>query len=179
MKLTMAENIRAFRKERKMTQEQLATVLGVTTGAVYKWESGLSVPELDLIVRMADFFDTSVDALLGYRMQDNRIESIIHRLYDFMETLDPAALSEAEKALARYPYSFQIIYHCASVYLSFGCSTHNPQQLRRALELLEQSRILFPQSLLIVVKGEKTVKITGTFSSFVFSRSSLSMYSSR
>ena len=61
MKLTLSENIRSFRKERKMTQEQLATVLGVTVGAVYKWESGLSVPELDLIVEMADFFDTSVD----------------------------------------------------------------------------------------------------------------------
>ncbi len=44
MKLTLSENIRSFRKERKMTQEQLATVLGVTVGAVYKWESGLSVP---------------------------------------------------------------------------------------------------------------------------------------
>ena len=65
MKLTLAENIRSFRKERKMTQEALATVLGVTVGAVYKWEAGLSVPELDLIVRIADFFDTSVDALLG------------------------------------------------------------------------------------------------------------------
>ena len=67
MKLTLSENIRSFRKERKMTQEQLATVLGVTVGAVYKWESGLSVPELDLIVEMADFFDTSVDVLLGYQ----------------------------------------------------------------------------------------------------------------
>ena len=146
MKLTLAENIRTFRRERKMTQEQLATVLGVTVGAVYKWESGLSVPELDLIVRMADFFDTSVDVLLGHRMLDNRIESTISRLYSFLETLDPAALTEAEKALAKYPHSFEIVYTCASVYLSFGCSAHNPQQLRRALELLEQSRLLFPQN---------------------------------
>ena len=55
MNMMLAENIRKFRKERSLTQEQLAEVLGVTTGAVYKWEAGLSVPELDLIVEMADF----------------------------------------------------------------------------------------------------------------------------
>ena len=37
METKLAENIRAFRKERSLTQEQLAEVLGVTTGAVYKW----------------------------------------------------------------------------------------------------------------------------------------------
>ena len=56
MDLTLSDNIRSLRKQRKMTQEQLAEVLGVTTGAVYKWESGLSIPELEIIVSMADFF---------------------------------------------------------------------------------------------------------------------------
>ena len=50
-----------------LTQEQLAEVLGVSVGAVYKWESRSSLPELRLIMEMADFFDVSVDALLGYR----------------------------------------------------------------------------------------------------------------
>ena len=53
MVITLAENIRKCRKERALTQEQLAEVLGVTTGAVYKWEAKLSLPELELIVRMA------------------------------------------------------------------------------------------------------------------------------
>lgn len=66
MKMMLAENIRTFRKERSLTQEQLAEALGVTTGAVYKWEAKLSIPELDLIVEMANFFGTSVDTLLGY-----------------------------------------------------------------------------------------------------------------
>ena len=42
MNLTLAENIRTFRKERNLTQERLAEALGVTVGAVYKWESGVS-----------------------------------------------------------------------------------------------------------------------------------------
>ena len=46
MEMMLAENIRRFRKERGLTQEQLSEVLGVTAGAVYKWEARLSLPEL-------------------------------------------------------------------------------------------------------------------------------------
>lgn len=69
MKINISENIRKFRKERGLTQEQLAEVLGVTVGAVSKWELGSSVPDVELIVDMAEFFDTSVDVLLGYEWQ--------------------------------------------------------------------------------------------------------------
>ena len=51
MTITLSENIRTFRKARGLTQEQLAEVLGVTVGAVYKWESGLSQPELRSLQR--------------------------------------------------------------------------------------------------------------------------------
>ena len=66
MKLTLAENIRAFRKERRLTQEQFAEAMGVTVGSVYKWETGQSIPELTMLVEIADFFDISMDVLLGY-----------------------------------------------------------------------------------------------------------------
>ena len=45
MKNDLAANIRALRKEKGLTQEQLAEVFRVTIGAVHKWEAGLSVPE--------------------------------------------------------------------------------------------------------------------------------------
>lgn len=146
MKLTLAENIRLFRKQRKLTQEKLAEALGVTVGAVYKWESGQSTPELDLIVALADFFDTSVDALLGYQMKDNRLEPMLDRIAHDCRSLDPAALAEAEKALARYPHSFRAVYACAMVYLAFGAGGHDRELLRRAQELLEQSLVLLPQN---------------------------------
>ena len=44
MNMKLSENIRTFRKERSLTQEGLAEALGVTAGAVYKWEAGLSTP---------------------------------------------------------------------------------------------------------------------------------------
>lgn len=47
MEMMLAENIRMYRKKKRLTQEQLAADLGVTSGAVYKWEAKLSVPELN------------------------------------------------------------------------------------------------------------------------------------
>ena len=83
MDIMLAENIRRLRKERSLTQEQLAEVLGVTTGAVYKWEARLSMPELNLIMELADFFDTSVDVLLGYEMSadETALMDGSHELY--------------------------------------------------------------------------------------------------
>ncbi len=146
MELTLSENIRSLRKQRHLTQEQLAEVLGVTAGAVYKWESGLSVPELDLIVEMADFFDISVDTLLGYRMKDNREEAVLDRLKGFFSSHDPQALTEAEKALKKYPHSFKVVYISAKVYTIIGSSTKDRAKLHRALDLLETSRGLLRQN---------------------------------
>ena len=146
MELLLSENIRMFRKERKLTQEQLAEVLSVTTGAVYKWEAGMSVPELNLIVEMADFFDTSVDVLLGYQMKDNRLDMIVQRLSEYLRRGDTEAISEAEKALKKYPNSFEIVHASAIVYQVFGTERHDREKLRRALELLEQSVLLISQN---------------------------------
>lgn len=146
MRLTISKNIRAFRKQRGLTQEQLAEVLGVTTGAVYKWESGLSFPELPMIVELADFFDTSVDALLGYEMKDNRLEATVTRLREYRRSKDRDGLAEAEKALKKYPHSFQIVTESAALYRAFGIEAGDKKLLRRALELLEQSRLLLSQN---------------------------------
>ena len=146
MKLTLAENIRTLRKQKKLTQEKLAEALGVTVGAVYKWESGLSQPELGMLVELADFFDTSVDVLIGYKMKDNRLESTMERLGKYAQTLDPSLIQEAEKALAKYPHSFNIVYSCAMVYLVFGGNKKDKSYLRRAEELLEQSIVLSSQN---------------------------------
>ena len=146
MKMTLAENIRRLRRERSLTQEQLAEALGVTGGAVYKWEAKLSIPELELIVEMADFFDTSVDVLLGYEMKDNRLEATVKRLQEYRREKDRDGLAEAEKALKKYPHSFQIVSASASLYSAFGIDSGDKDLFLRALELLEQSRLLLGQN---------------------------------
>ena len=146
MKLMLAENIRSYRKQRKMTQEQLAEVLGVTVGAVYKWESGQCLPELKLIMEMADFFDISVDVLLGYEMKDNRLKATTERLTGCIRNEDPEGLAEAEKALRKYPHSFDVVYLSAILFMILGSKNHDEKQLDRASELLEEALVLLPQN---------------------------------
>lgn len=146
MEIKLAENIRSFRKQRSMTQEQLAEVLGVTVGAVYKWEARLSSPELSLIMEMADFFDTSVDVLLGYEMKDNRLQTTVERLKRYRRDKNRAGLSEAEKALKKYPHTFDIVHESAALYRVFGMELHKKAMLQRALELLKESRVLQSQN---------------------------------
>ena len=146
MILSLADNIRTFRKQRSLTQEQLAEVLGVTVGAVYKWEAGLSMPEVSLIIELADFFDSSVDTLLGYEMKDNRQTVTAKRLSDYLHNKDHNGLLEAEKALKKYPHSFEIVYKSAILYHVFGLEKHDKNKLHRSIELMEKSRLLLTQN---------------------------------
>ena len=146
MKVMLAENIRSCRKQRKMTQEQLAEVLGVTVGAVHKWESGQSLPELRLIMEMADFFELSVDVLLGYEMKDHRLKATVERLTAMINAEDGEGPAEAEKALRRFPHSFDVVYLSAVLYMLIGGKAHDEKQLDRAAELLEESLVLLPQN---------------------------------
>lgn len=146
MAISLAENIRAYRKARSLTQEQLAEVLGVTVGAVYKWEAGLSVPELGTIVELADFFDVSVDALLGYEMKDNRLAATEARIWQCHREKDRGGLAEVEKALKRYPNAFGIAYAGATLYHGIGMEARDRPMLLRALALYEKARRLLPQN---------------------------------
>ena len=61
----LGENIAALRKQRGMTQQSLADALFVTRQTISKWEKNLSVPDADVLVRLADALDTTVQTLLG------------------------------------------------------------------------------------------------------------------
>ena len=119
--------------------------MGVSVGAVYKWESRSSLPELRLIMEMADFFDVSVDALLGYKMKDNQLNATADRLWQASRSRDYDALSEAEKAIRKYPHSFDVAYAAANLYYTFGAGTRKEPWLRRAIELLDNARLLVSQ----------------------------------
>ena len=146
MEMKLGGNIRDMRKARGLTQEQLAEVLGVTVGAVYKWESNQSLPGLPLIMEMADFFDTSVDALLGHEMKDNRLNAAEARIWRCHSEKDPAGVAEVEKALKKYPNAFGIAHAGACLYHGLGLEAGDRGLLRRALTLYERARQLLPQN---------------------------------
>lgn len=139
----LSENIRARRKAKGLTQEQLAEALGVTVGAVSKWESGSTLPDIALIVELAALFEASVDALLGYELHRGGVAETINEMYQlWKERQFDEAIRAAERALIRYPNSFMIVYRAACIYhMNFtpGTASRAADLFRRALELIDQN----------------------------------------
>ena len=61
----LAENLKALRKAKGLSQEELAARLHVVRQTVSKWEKGRSVPDADLLIRLAEELDATSAALLG------------------------------------------------------------------------------------------------------------------
>lgn len=147
MELSLSQNIRKFRKERELTQQQLAEIMGVTLGAVYKWESGQSIPELSLIAELADFFDTSTDVLIGYEWHSGSASKTLADLKKFRtEKQYEEGIAATTKALRNYPNHFAIIYECAQLFYEKATLEQSRcnyeialKQLDRACELMTQN----------------------------------------
>lgn len=145
--MELGNNIRNLRKQRGMTQEQLAQAMGVTVGAVYKWESEKCVPDIMIIMELADLFGVSVDVLLSYHLRENRRKELVELLKRFRrEKTGEEALAEAEKALVRYPNSFDIVNESAELYAAMGVEKRSSKQIRRAIELYEHACRLIEQN---------------------------------
>ncbi|MBO4637060.1 MAG: helix-turn-helix transcriptional regulator [Clostridiales bacterium] len=73
------ENIKRLRKSKGLSQEELAIKLNVVRQTVSKWENGLSVPDSEMLLSLADILDTNVSELLG--------ESVAEAPSDDMKTI--------------------------------------------------------------------------------------------
>ena len=92
--MTLNDTIRALRRERGMTQEQLAEAMNVSAAAVSKWENGQSVPDILVLTALADFFEVSLDALVGYTVQAHRRGDMVARIRQLVVQKIPASPAE-------------------------------------------------------------------------------------
>ncbi len=79
------DNIKSLRKSKGMSQEELADKLNVVRQTVSKWEKGLSVPDSEMLIRIADVFEVSVGELLGgqstaAKTENNEIAEQLQRI---------------------------------------------------------------------------------------------------
>ena len=147
MKPNFSENIKRLRKERSLTQEQLAEALGVTVGAVYKWENGRSVPELEMLMQLADLFQVSLDALVGFAARSGGADAFEARIHALQrEKHYDEGVIEAEKALLRYPNDFRIVYRAGQLYAAAGIERSEEKFLYRCIALLERAVLLLSQN---------------------------------
>lgn len=147
MTVHLSENIRHHRKALGLTQEQLAEAMGVTVGAVSKWESGASTPEITLIMELAEFFETSVDVLLGFERQSGTLESTVQQLHELCVQKEfHTAFRISEKSLQKYPNSFPVVYECAMLHYLFGLEKKNNDAFHRSQELFSRALELIDQN---------------------------------
>jgi len=62
----MVQNLRALRLRRGISQQQLADVIGTTQQSINKYENHSTEPDIDTLIRLADYFGTTVDELVGH-----------------------------------------------------------------------------------------------------------------
>lgn len=78
------ENIKNLRTQKGLSQDELAARLHIVRQTVSKWEQGLSVPDADMLMRLADVFEVSVGELLGEQLppaeKNSELEAIAHKL---------------------------------------------------------------------------------------------------
>lgn len=147
MQIKIAENIKALRKAKSLTQEQLAEALGVTVGAVYKWEVGMSMPEVRMLVELAEFFEISIDALLGYQQQHDSVRGCVIRIRQSTTNKDfEGAEKELEKALQKYPNYFDVVYSGAVMYQLKFTEDRDKQTIERSNELFQRAISLLYQN---------------------------------
>jgi len=69
------ENLKALRKQKGFSQEELATRLHVVRQTISKWEKNLSVPDADTLIRLAEILEVSVSELLGAKIENENTAS--------------------------------------------------------------------------------------------------------
>lgn len=72
----LKENIKSMRKSKGLSQEELAIKLNVVRQTISKWEQGLSVPDAEMLIKLAEVFDTTVTTLLGENISESKVDDL-------------------------------------------------------------------------------------------------------
>lgn len=126
--MKLSENIIYLRKKRGLTQEQLANLLMVSTTAVSKWENGNNRPDIEILPDLAEIFQVSIDALLGYEKSYKNLDKIIANIEDLLLKEQYAlALDQLRQIIKNYPNDFRVNKLLADSYYSIVFSNDSPQ----------------------------------------------------
>ena len=113
----LSENIKAVRKSKGLSQQELAVKLDVVRQTVSKWEQGLSVPDSDLLISLSEVLEIPVSTLLG----ETVVETEVDRLKAISEKLEIINLQLAQrKTTRRKIIRWLLISLCAMIAIGFA-----------------------------------------------------------
>ena len=119
--MTIGDVIKKYRKNKGMTQEEMAVRLGVTAPAVNKWERGNTLPDVALLAPIARLLGITTDELLSFKddLTDEEISQYLLKIQKDLESKDfhDIFLSVKEK-VEEYPNCEKLIWQAAVILLS-------------------------------------------------------------
>ena len=83
----LSENIKAIRKSKGLSQQELAIKLNVVRQTISKWEQGLSVPDSDLLISLSEALETPVSTLLGEAVTESDVD-VVKALSEKLEIIN-------------------------------------------------------------------------------------------
>jgi len=110
--MSIGSTIKKLRRERDMTQEQLAEYLGITANAVSQWECDKTSPDISQLPILANLFEVTTDFLLGVDVTNNQaaIDHICKEAWNLCNSGDKTgAANIIRTALTSYPNSFKMM----------------------------------------------------------------------
>lgn len=137
----LSENILRLRREKGVTQEELAKFIGVTKASVSKWETGLSMPDIMLLPQLATFFDVTIDEMLGYESQlgKEQIKTYYHRLAaDFASKPFEEVMKECERLVKKYYSCYPFLLQMCVLWLNHFMMAETPERGQEILDAIAE-----------------------------------------
>ena len=106
------ENIKAIRRSKGLSQQELAVKLNVVRQTVSKWEQGLSVPDSDLLIALSEALETPVSTLLGETVAESEADEV-KALAEKLEVIN--LQFSRRKALRRSALHWGLIAVCVGI----------------------------------------------------------------
>ena len=135
--MALAENIKALRKKKGMTQEELAENLHISAQAVSKWETGQSCPDVEMLPKLAIIFDTSLDNLFDFdhRKIEEEVDALVKESVPMRK--EPAkAEAFYREALRKYPGN-EVLLNCLLMVID---EERADERIRIAEQLIEATK---------------------------------------
>ena len=135
--MALAENIKALRKKKGMTQEELAEDLHISAQAVSKWETGQSCPDVEMLPKLAIIFDTSLDKLFDFdhRKIEEEVDALVKESVPMRK--EPAkAEAFYREALRKYPGN-EVLLNCLLMVID---EERADERIRIAEQVIEETK---------------------------------------
>lgn len=103
--MNIGNKIRELRKQRGITQEQLAESIGISFQAVSKWENNIALPDITLVPVLASYFGVSMDELFDFNLKEieHTVRIITEKAYQYRESNPAESRRILEEGLKKYP----------------------------------------------------------------------------